>query len=95
MSNDPGPEPADEPFGGYDVERLVSDIDLDPFLGRRHDPLAEPLDELTRLYQAARYRPAPAGPEAAERAQRALATALAALHMTGRVRDALDPRQRE
>ncbi|TCW23483.1 FAD-binding oxidoreductase [Dietzia cinnamea] len=45
MSDDPGPEPADEPFGGYDVERLVSDIDLDPFLGRRHDPLAEPLDE--------------------------------------------------
>lgn len=45
MSDDPGPEPADEPFGGYDVERLVGDIDLDPFLGRRHDPLAEPLDE--------------------------------------------------
>ena len=45
MSDDPGPEPADEPFGGYDVERLVSDIDLDPFLGRRPDPLVEPLDE--------------------------------------------------
>ncbi|WP_314038272.1 FAD-binding oxidoreductase [Dietzia sp. CH92] len=45
MSNGPGPDPADHPFGGYDVERLVSDIDLDPFLGPRHDPLAEPLDE--------------------------------------------------
>ena len=33
MSDDPGPEPADEPFHDHDVERLVADIDLDPFLG--------------------------------------------------------------
>jgi len=57
--------------------------------------VAEPVDELTQLYQAARYRPLPAEPADAERAQRALSTALAALQMTGRSRDALDPRQRE
>lgn len=27
------------------VEEVVDDIDLDPYLGRRHDPLAGPLDE--------------------------------------------------
>lgn len=57
--------------------------------------VAGPLDELTRLYQAARYRPAPAGPEEAESAQRALTTALAALRRPSSPLDALDPRQRE
>ena len=38
-----GPDNADDPFGRSEVEDLVRDIDLDPFLGRRVDPLAEPL----------------------------------------------------
>ncbi len=47
--------------------------------------IGEPLDELTQLYQAARYRPTPAEPEAAERAQRALASLLVVLRR-GRLR---------
>lgn len=41
------PGPADDPFGGSDVERLVGDIDLDPYLGRSGavgaDPIADPV----------------------------------------------------
>lgn len=43
VSTNPGPDRADHPFGGSDVERLVGDIDLQPYLGPRTDPLAEPL----------------------------------------------------
>ncbi|KAA0918722.1 FAD-binding oxidoreductase [Dietzia sp. ANT_WB102] len=45
MINGPGAEPADESFRASEVERLVSDIDLDPFLGPRRDPLADPLEQ--------------------------------------------------
>lgn len=45
MSNGPGPDHGDEPFRASEVERLVGDIDLDPFLGTPVDPLAEPLEQ--------------------------------------------------
>jgi len=44
VSSDGGPGDTDHQWGPSDVERLVEGIDLDPFLGRRPDPLAEPLD---------------------------------------------------
>jgi len=34
VTTDRTPGPADDPFGAPDVERLVGDIDLDPYLGR-------------------------------------------------------------
>ncbi|MFN3600904.1 MAG: FAD-binding oxidoreductase [Dietzia sp.] len=43
MSSHPGPDRADDPFGRSDVERLVEDIDLAPYLGQRVDPLAQPV----------------------------------------------------
>lgn len=45
MSSSPGHEQARSPFDPSDVERLVGDIDLDPYLGRNVDVLATPLDE--------------------------------------------------
>ena len=39
MSNGPGPDYGDEPFRASEVERLVGDIDLDPFLGTPVDLL--------------------------------------------------------
>lgn len=45
MSNGPGPDHGDEAFRASEVERLVKDIDLDPFLGTPVDPLAEPLEQ--------------------------------------------------
>ena len=45
MGNSPGPDLSDDPFRTSDVERLVSDIDLDPFLGRPDPVLSEPLEE--------------------------------------------------
>ena len=45
MSNGPGPDHGDEAFRASEVERLVEDIDLDPFLGTPVDPLAEPLEQ--------------------------------------------------
>ena len=44
MGNSPGPDQSDNAFGVSDVERLVSDIDLDPYLGRPDSALTEPLD---------------------------------------------------
>ena len=46
MGNDPGPDHADDDrFRIPSAESLVEDIDLDPYLDRRHDPLAGPLDQ--------------------------------------------------
>lgn len=45
MGNDPGRDHADDDaFRISAAEELVGDIDLDPFLKPRHDPLAGPLD---------------------------------------------------
>jgi len=45
VGNDPGPDHADDDaFRISAAEELVGDIDLDPFLKPRHDPLAGPLD---------------------------------------------------
>lgn len=45
MSSGPGPDPVRDPFGPSNVERLVGDIDLDPYLGRPADHLARPLEQ--------------------------------------------------
>lgn len=45
MSNSPGPDRPGDAFRASDVENLVSDISLEPFLGQPVDPLAEPLDQ--------------------------------------------------
>lgn len=42
-SSTPGPDRADDPFGQSDMERMIGDIDLGPYLGHPVDPLAEPL----------------------------------------------------
>lgn len=43
VSSSPGHERERGPFAPSNVERLVEDINLDPYLGRNVDPLAEPL----------------------------------------------------
>ena len=43
VNSSPGHERERSPFEPSDVERLIDDIDLDPYLGREIDPLAEPL----------------------------------------------------
>lgn len=43
VSSNPEPDRADGPFGRSAVERLVGDIDLEPYVGRPVDPMAEPL----------------------------------------------------
>lgn len=43
MGDDPRHDRTPSPFAPSDVERLVEDIDLDPYLGRTVDPLAQPL----------------------------------------------------
>lgn len=45
MGNSPGPDHSDDAFRASDVERLVSGIDLDPYLGQPVSPLTEPLDQ--------------------------------------------------
>ena len=51
LTGSAGPAGSDSSDGSDDdyrlpaVEEVVDDIDLDPYLGRRHDPLAGPLDE--------------------------------------------------
>ena len=46
MDDGSGPDHADgDPFRIPSAESLVEDIDLDPYLDRRHDPLAGPLGE--------------------------------------------------
>ena len=44
MGNSPKTDQSDDAFRASDVERLVSGIDLDPFLGQPVAPLTEPLD---------------------------------------------------
>lgn len=54
MGNDPGPDYADDDaFRISTAEDLVGDIDLDPYLDLRHDPLAGPLDAPVEVDAAA------------------------------------------
>lgn len=54
MGNDPGPDYADDDaFRISTAENLVGDIDLDPYLDLRHDPLAGPLDAPVEVDAAA------------------------------------------
>ena len=54
MGNDPGPDYAnDDAFRISTAEDLVGDIDLDPYLDLRHDPLAGPLDAPVEVDAAA------------------------------------------